>query len=531
MKDFYDVHGDAYDYSLVSSIRYDTKIKILCKTHGIFEQLPNHHKQGRGCKLCGHIRNRESTTKSLTECIEDFKSIHGDKYDYSDVVYQNSYTKIEIVCPDHGPFFQKPNGHMNGNGCPECGNESHNKALRKERDPIAEQRRAARQKSQETLMDKLKLQEIVDVHGSRRKVSELLRISSATLNKALVEHGVSTYCFPKAVYEVLSDKSKLSEMYKTKSTEQIGQELSVDPSVVCDYLEKHGLKRNNWFNTSSGENSLADFVKSLGFTVDRNNRSRLKGKEIDILVSDLSIGVEYHGLYYHSEKFKGKNYHKDKHYAAEETGIRLIHIWEDDWRDKRKVVEKMLKAKLGVSSQPSVFARKCEIIESNFSEASQFLEENHIQGSGPAASMYLGLRYNKELVALCMFKRRNEYEYELNRYATSCNVPGGFSKLVSCFQKQYPEVNLVSFADKMISEGNLYSENGWNLEGEIAPDYMYLHQGIRKHKFGFRLKRFKEDPSLIWAEGLSESQLAELNNLPRIYDAGKLKFIKRPIIN
>ena len=117
------VHGNKYDYSKVKYIDAKTKVCIICPIHGKFYQTPNSHLMGRGCFECGLLSCKP---KSLTteEFIEKARKIHGDKYDYSKVKYVNTYTKICIICPKHGEFWQTPNCHLNGKGCPLC-NESH----------------------------------------------------------------------------------------------------------------------------------------------------------------------------------------------------------------------------------------------------------------------------------------------------------------------------------------------------------------------------------------------------------------------
>lgn len=111
------VHGEKYDYSLTKYINNSTKIKIICPTHGVFEQVPYSHLQGFGCSKCnGKISSRE-------DFIEAAKAIHGDKYDYSKVNYVDSKTKVCIICPKHGEFWQTPNNHThkeNRQGCPKC---------------------------------------------------------------------------------------------------------------------------------------------------------------------------------------------------------------------------------------------------------------------------------------------------------------------------------------------------------------------------------------------------------------------------
>lgn len=114
------IHGDKYDYSLVDYKSSKEYVTIVCPEHGSFEITPNNHLAGHGCVLCNRL-----TTEVL---IDRAKSIHGGKYDYSKVEYVNSKTKIEVICPVHGSFFQKPFGHLSGYGCPKCaGNLMHPK--------------------------------------------------------------------------------------------------------------------------------------------------------------------------------------------------------------------------------------------------------------------------------------------------------------------------------------------------------------------------------------------------------------------
>jgi hypothetical protein len=110
------IHDNKYNYSKVKYINIKTPIIISCPTHGEFKQKPNNHLNGWGCQKCGG--NKKLTTN---EFIVKAKRIHGDKYDYSNVEYVNAFTKIKIVCPKHGIFKQKPNGHLSGQNCPTCG--------------------------------------------------------------------------------------------------------------------------------------------------------------------------------------------------------------------------------------------------------------------------------------------------------------------------------------------------------------------------------------------------------------------------
>ena len=107
------VHGDEYDYSLVDYKNNSTKVKIICKNHGIFEQKPNSHIDSKhGCPICRYIKSAKSNSDNIYSFIAKAKKIHGNKYDYSLVNYKSSQVKIKILCPKHGLFKQRPQDHL-----------------------------------------------------------------------------------------------------------------------------------------------------------------------------------------------------------------------------------------------------------------------------------------------------------------------------------------------------------------------------------------------------------------------------------
>ena len=118
------VHGDKYDYSKVDYVNSATKICIICPEHGEFLQTPDVHTRGHGCPKCKGDKISDIKTSTKEEFIKKTRKVHGDKYDYSKVDYVNNYTKVCIICPEHGEFYQKPFHHTNGHGCPKC-NLSH----------------------------------------------------------------------------------------------------------------------------------------------------------------------------------------------------------------------------------------------------------------------------------------------------------------------------------------------------------------------------------------------------------------------
>lgn len=115
-------HNNIYDYSSVDYINNRTKVKIKCPVHGFFEQTPMKHLTG-GCKKCGVLKTKEKRKKSNITFMCEAKQTHGDKYDYSSVKYENAKEKIIIICKTHGEFEQTPDNHIKGNGCPSCSYE------------------------------------------------------------------------------------------------------------------------------------------------------------------------------------------------------------------------------------------------------------------------------------------------------------------------------------------------------------------------------------------------------------------------
>lgn len=123
------IHGDKYDYSKVEYVNNRTKVEIICPIHGSFYITPDSHLRSRECKLCGTIRAKMKNRMEQDVFIKKATIVHNGKYDYSEVKYENTDTKVKIICPEHGEFWQTPHHHLHGIGCPKCGanNISENK--------------------------------------------------------------------------------------------------------------------------------------------------------------------------------------------------------------------------------------------------------------------------------------------------------------------------------------------------------------------------------------------------------------------
>lgn len=112
------IHGNKYDYSKVTYKTLTSKVKIVCKVHGIFEQTPKNHLKGQNCPVCS---NRNKFTNE--DFVKRARKIHKNKYDYSEINYVDMHTKIKIKCNEHGYFFQLPINHLKGNQCYKCSNK------------------------------------------------------------------------------------------------------------------------------------------------------------------------------------------------------------------------------------------------------------------------------------------------------------------------------------------------------------------------------------------------------------------------
>lgn len=282
--------------------------------------------------------------------------------------------------------------------------------------------------------------------------------------------------------------------------------------------------------TSKGEKLLSSYVKSIyNGEIIENTRNVIHPYEIDIYLPQKKIAIEYNGLYWHSDQSgKDKNYHYNKWKRCAAKGIQLITVWEDDWTYREEIVQKMIAHKIGMSKSRKVYARRTDLIVVPKNQARDFCNQNHIQGYTPG-SAYFGLidRATDSLVAVSVWKKSGE-DLRLERYCTCENVVGGMGKLLKAgilYTHKNSLKRIVTFSDHEVSDGGLYDNLGFIADKELRPDYKYVIGDRRIHKFNYRLKRFKEDHGLNYKEGLTESQLARLNNLSRVYDAGKTRWV------
>ena len=286
----------------------------------------------------------------------------------------------------------------------------------------------------------------------------------------------------------------------------------------------------NSYANSGYEIQLQDFIK-LYLNCVQNSKKIIPPYELDIYISELRIAFEFNGVYWHNELNKPNNYHLIKTEECEKQGIQLIHIYEDHWLYKQEIVKSMILNKLNKTPN-KIYARKCKIKEVVDNKlVRDFLENNHIQGF-IGSKIKIGLYYNNELVSLMTFgdrriamgkKSTNQDEYELLRFCNklNTNVIGGSSKLFKYFINNYKPKEITTYADRSFSQGKLYEILGFKFDSKTQPNYYYVFDGIRYHRFNFRkdvLVKEGYDPNK------TEHEIMLERNIYRIYDSGNLKF-------
>lgn len=280
---------------------------------------------------------------------------------------------------------------------------------------------------------------------------------------------------------------------------------------------KTGCPTCNTGSSSVAEREIADYIESF-IQVNRNDRDVVSPLELDIYIPEKRIAVEYNGLYWHSFDKVGKTYHYDKWKKCRDAGIQLITIWEDDYRNNKGVTLRMIKSK--ILGRESIGARKTKVVGITRAQSNAFLSRHHIQGP-KTGSMYVGLTYDDELVAVMVSTRTRNYT-KLDRYASSIAIVGGLDRMM----KHASSGKWITFSDNCVSTGELYESAGWYVDAIIPPDYQYIVNNSRSHKFNYRRSRFLKDKDLYYNESMSESELAVANGIARIYDCGKIRYAK-----
>jgi len=249
--------------------------------------------------------------------------------------------------------------------------------------------------------------------------------------------------------------------------------------VVCNPLN----------NGSGQEKRIGEWLDTLDIVYISNDKSIIQNMELDIYIPSLNLAIEYNGLYWHSDIYKHGNYHLEKTQKCNDVGIHLLHIWEDDWLYKENIVKSILMNFMGLSSNV-LYARKCTISEVvDKKMVNLFFNENHIQGKTNYKTS-IGLFYGDEMVS-CMLFHSPRGEHELVRFCNKkfTSVVGGASRLFKYYINNFDINHISSFADISIFSGDLYTKLNFELSHRTKPNYWWVVDGIRKHRFTYNKKK------------------------------------------
>lgn len=471
--------GEGLDYSQVDYVNSKTPVKIIDPEYGEFWQTPSNHLKGQ------HHPKRKSTYISLGKRLEQenvikrFEEVHsGEGLDYSQVEYVNMHTKVKIIDPEYGEFWQEPSAHLKGSGHPK---------------------------------------------RSQYRIAQLNRSDTESfIEKAKQIHFNSDYDYSNVEY--ITNKIKVEVICKKHGPFM---------SMPYNILAGKGCPLCG-FNISKSENDIYEYIKGLlgDDKVIQGDNTLLNGKELDIYIPSYNIAIEYNGLRWHSEMFnKDKYYHLSKTVECANKGVNLIHIFEDEYVEKKDIVLHKIQHLLGKDTDlPKVGGRKCTISIIDNKTAKKFLNEYHIQGFA-VSSVYLGAYFNDKLIAVMTFKSQHKGsdDWELNRFASDYNYrcQGVGGKLFSYFVANYKPKYIKSFLDKRWChnrERNIYTQLGFVDMGDTKPDYYYFNSRTKKrfHKFGFRKTILHKKYKLPLT--MTESEMVEQLGFYKIWNCGLIKY-------
>lgn len=456
--------------------RINDKVQLVCKKHGIYEKyIKDLFNDNDKCQKCACSHNGDF--KKLL--FSDFEKFLKEKYPNIDVVnkeeYLNTSTKLKFKCNSCGNIFERtPGAFLYGklyNGCPKCAKS--------------------------------------DIAANKTKTQAQFELDVKRLYGDL--------------YTVIGQYVSSDKKIQIRCND-CGRDFEIEAN---SFLQGHGCPYHN-LNNSINEHKIYEYIKNNFPNAIANDRKILNGNELDIYVPEKNIAIEYDGLYWHSELKKDKNYHLNKTLECEKNGIRLIHIFEDEWLYKSEIWKSILDNILGLTMN-RIFARKCSIKDVSVEDTTAFLKQNHIQGWCPS-QIKIGLYYNDELVSIMTFGKSRHFignsdtEYELLRFCNklNTNVVGGASKLFKYFVNTYKPKSIVSYADRRWSVGNLYEKLGFDFIHFSKPNYYYIIGTLRKNRFNFRKSILKKKYGC--PDNMSERDFCKQQKWYRIYDCGTMVY-------
>ncbi len=475
------------------------KSVVVCPVHGEYITAASTLLQGCGCSKCYHDSKVGEYKMGKEEFVAWYAENGRHPLDFSRSKWGGVKKSLKAVCAVHGEITLNPHSAMTrGAGCKKCSS--------------AEVGQKA-QLSQEDFLAKCE-----EVHGSKYDLSRIAYTgSSEKIEVVCREHG----SFHPSAKNFLYRKSGCPKCARRAVGEQCRRGYAA-PDTSYGAIDPQKAKLE-----------LADYMRT--FTPVVVDYKLPDGKHIDVSAPELKLGVEFHGLIWHSTRFDRSPTHiAEKQKVAAVHGIRVINIYSDEWADKPEQVRQIIERAVGAA--PKTYARKLAVNPVQGEDAARFLNQNHIQGAVGSECVHYGLWDEQVLRAVMSFSRPvsargvrdGDGRYELRRFASDGRVVGGASKLLKAFLKNTSDAReIISYSDNRLFDGGMYSKLGFENCGVSAPDYKYIDKAGRmriskskfQHKFLPRILGTDYDPAL------SEYENTQRAGWYRIYDCGKTRWV------
>lgn len=285
-------HGDRYDYSNTVYTRSRDKVTITCRKHGPFEQRASAHLDGCGCPKCQHewsddhkanhaASTRRSRGMTTAEWVRRARTVHGDKYDYSQTVYVNQRTDVTIICPKHGAFTQKADSHIRGCGCKKCGDESEKHI------GVHNWSEAQRAKSEATCFERYGAKRYLDSAEGRAKDAEIR----------------SDPVFRDKMRSIISS-DEVQKKTKATCIARYGAESAMSIPETVDKVNEAKIRNHSW-NTSKPEEKMYTALCDAFGTSDvvRQYKDPRYPFRCDFYIRSLDLFIELNGTWLHGGRW------------------------------------------------------------------------------------------------------------------------------------------------------------------------------------------------------------------------------------
>jgi hypothetical protein len=379
-----------------------------------------------------------------------------------------------------------------------------------------------RQKAKNTMIEKYGVEHALQNEKFLTKSKETLK------SNYNVDHPMYSFKIKQDLKKSLLDKygvdnvMKVPEFKKKQEASHFANTGYTNPSFNPKTIEK--ILQNQIPRHSKGELEIKKFIENeLHLATKTGFIGGESPKQLDIVVIDKNLAIEFNGAYWHSEANPNiyKNYHYDKWDKCNRKDIKLIQIFDFEWENRKQQIQSFLRSALGCN-EIRLDARKLILKEIDKKEACAFLDAWHILGGKLHFIKAYGLIDNDHgLVSLITVGRhhRNNKEFVLSRYCGKGNISvrGGLSRLTNLALTEFQE--LTTWIDLRFANSKGWENSGWVKINQLPPDYFYYNTKTNK----IISKQSRKKSLVNTPSSMTEHEHAKNDSLARIYDCGKIK--------